>query len=428
MDRIFPQQAVIHSRHGVSRCERFYEALLYKALEPMRLGSLQVDLPDGRRWQFGSPTEWSDSDWPAAARLHIRRAAFFKKSVLFGDVGFGESYVDGDWDTDNIASVVSWFILNREDAPTLSASRNPRARVNWLRWVNQLVHHFRANSLRGSKHNISAHYDLSNDLFAQFLDPTMTYSCGYFSPPELNLQEAQIEKYDQLCRKLRIQASDHVLEMGCGWGGFSRHAARKYGCKVTAVTISEQQFQYARLRADQEGLKGQIDLRLLDYRRVEGQYDKIVSIEMLEAVGHRYLETFFRQCHALLKPMGLLGLQVITCSDRRYHRLRRNVDWIQKHIFPGSLILSVAAINQAVNRAGDLFLHDLEDMGRFYARTLSVWHQNFNRNLARVRQLGFDEAFIRKWNYYLMYCQAAFAMRHNSVLQAVYTRQNNYRL
>jgi cyclopropane-fatty-acyl-phospholipid synthase len=395
----------------------------------MQSGSMRVELPDGKVWNFGEcdrrPLE---ADGPEPGRIQVHNSAFFKKCVLYGDIGFGESYVDGDWDTDDIAAVVSWFILNLETAPTLSGSRRQSWRVNWLSLANRWIHWLRSNSLKGTRRNIGAHYDLSNGLFALFLDRSMTYSCAYFRKPEMSLQAAQQEKYERLCRKLRISSSDHVLELGCGWGGFSRHAAETHGCRVTAITISRQQYEYARRQIDAAGLAKQVEVRLQDYRQVEGRFDKIVSIEMLEAVGHQFLELFFRKCHALLKRRGLLGLQVITCSDRRYDTLRKSVDWSQKHIFPGSLILSVAAVNRAVNRSGDLFLHDLEDMGPYYARTLSRWHQNFQGNLEAVRQLGFDERFIRKWNYYLKYCEAAFAMRHNSVIQAVYTRQNNFSL
>lgn len=367
----------------------------------MQRGSMSVELPDGRFWVFGNhePSDAQNTIAPPA-RIRIRNACFFRKCVLFGDIGFGESYVDGDWDTESIANVISWFILNMEDSPTLSGTRRKSRRVNWLGALNGWIHRLSRNSLTGSKRNISAHYDLSNDLFRTFLDPTLTYSCAYFESPTQSLEAAQLAKYDLLCRKLRLRPEDHVLEIGCGWGGFSLYAAKHYGCRITAITISQQQFEYAQARILEAGLERQIDLRLQDYREVEGQFDKIVSIEMLEAVGYRYLSAFFSKCHELLKRQGLLGLQVITCSDHRFEALRKSVDWSQKHIFPGSLILSIAAINGSVNRTGNLFLHHLEDLGHCYARTLAAWHQRFNENLGTVKALGFDERFIRKWNYY----------------------------
>ncbi len=351
---------------------------------------------------------------------------FLPKVPAFGDIGFGESYVDGDWETENIAEVISWFILNHSNSPALSDTKRKNTFINSLGLLNRMVHQFRSNSLRGSKRNIYSHYDLSNELFETFLDNTLTYSCAYYRSESQSLESAQAEKYDVLCQKLKLKKTDQVLEMGCGWGGFSRHAVRNYGCHVTAITISKQQFQYVDQMIRREGLGDQIDLRLQDYREVAGRYDKIISIEMLEAVGEKYLELFFRKCHSLLKPQGMLGIQAITCADSRFRKLARNVDWIQKHIFPGSLSLSNHAINRAVSSTSDLFLCHLEDMGQFYARTLLEWHAAFNRNTQKVRDLGFDDRFIRKWNYYLLYCQAAFAMKYNTVVQAVYTRQENF--
>jgi cyclopropane-fatty-acyl-phospholipid synthase len=291
--------------------------------------------------------------------------------------------------------------------------------------AHKVAHVLRPNSLRTSRRNIAEHYDLSNEFFALWLDPTMTYSAGYWDSPEMTLEQAQMRKYDVLCRKLRLQPSDHVLEIGSGWGGFSMHAAKNFGCRVTTVTISQAQFDEASRRIASAGLAGRIDLRLQDYRQLTGQFDKIASIEMLEAVGDKYLDGYFSQCHRLLKRKGLLGLQYITCPDAQYAVLRRGVDFIQRHIFPGSLLNSIGRVNQALNKTGDLFLHDLDDMGPYYARTLHVWRENFHRALDEVRAQRFDETFIRKWDYYLAYCEAAFASRHISVVQAIYTRADN---
>jgi cyclopropane-fatty-acyl-phospholipid synthase len=279
-----------------------------------------------------------------------------------------------------------------------------------------------------SKRNISEHYDLGNDFYALWLDPSMTYSSARFQYPEQSLQEAQEAKYEALCQKLHLNAKDHVLEIGCGWGGFALYAAKKYGCSITGVTISQAQASYANEKIAAAGLQGQITIRIEDYRHITGSYDKIVSIEMLEAVGDRYHESFFSKCHEVLRPHGLLGVQMITVPDYRYPSLKRSVDWIQRHIFPGSLLLSVGRINQVLLNTSDLFLHDLEDLGNDYARTLARWHQNFNAALPQVKALGFDEPFIRSWNYYLKYCEAAFATRNISVVQAIYTRPNNKNL
>jgi cyclopropane-fatty-acyl-phospholipid synthase len=417
--------AGLNTPHSLQLMQGFYETLVYKALDYSRLGILQVGLPDGREWDFGTPV-CATSDSPIInARIQVKNRDFFRKCVLYGDIGFGESYVDGDWETDNLTDLISWFILNHKDSPTLSNSKRRHGLINMLGSLNQLLHRLRPNSLHGSKRNICSHYDLSNELFKTFLDPTLTYSCAYYRSESQSLESAQVEKYDVLCQKLKLEKSDKVLEIGCGWGGFSRHAVRNYGCQVTAITISRQQFQYVDEMIRREGLGDQIDLRLQDYREVAGRYDKIVSIEMLEAVGEKYVDVFFQKCSALLKPWGLLGIQVITCSDARFKKSRRNVDWIQKHIFPGSLILSISAIDRAISRTGDLCLHHMEDIGQFYAKTMLEWHAAFSRNINTVRELGFDDRFIRKWNYYLLYCQAAFAMRYNTAVQAVYTRQGN---
>jgi cyclopropane-fatty-acyl-phospholipid synthase len=253
----------------------------------------------------------------------------------------------------------------------------------------------------------------------------MTYSSAYFTSTTDSLEAAQTAKYDALCRKLQLCAGDHVLEIGSGWGGFACHAVKHYGCRVTTVTISQEQLKYARERFVREGVADRVEIRMQDYRTIEDRFDKIVSIEMMEALGDRYLATYCAKLHDLLKPDGLVGLQYITVPDSRHAELRRGVDFIQKHIFPGSLLLSVGRVNATLNRTGDLFLHHLEDLGASYARTLNLWWRNFNARLEEVRALGFDARFIRKWNYYLQYCEAAFASRNISVVQAIYTRPNN---
>jgi cyclopropane-fatty-acyl-phospholipid synthase len=396
-----------------------YQSLVLRRLREMTLGRLDLELLDGTQITIGEP------DAKIAANIQIIRPEFFKRCVLFGDIGFGEAYVDGDWQTDDIAKVISWFILNIDHSPAMSGSRAKQLLVNLLGWQNRLRHSLNWNSLTSSRRNISFHYDLGNEFYQLFLDPTMTYSSALFTGQTQSLEEAQIAKYDRLCRLLKLTAGQHVLEIGGGWGGFSLYAAKNYGCKITSVTISREQHKLANERVQKENLSNQVQIKLQDYRLLEGMFDKIVSIEMLEAVGDRNLETYFAKCHQLLKPHGLLGLQMITCPDSRHHALRQNVDWIQKHIFPGSLLLSIHRINQALRRTGDLFLHDLKDIGLSYAETLKRWRTAFNQNEAAVRALPFDTRFIRKWNYYLSYCEAAFAMRNISVVQAIYTRPNN---
>lgn len=396
-----------------------YVSLAVKALQKMQAGCLRLTMPDGTERIFGT----AGAQIEAAVR--VRNWDFFRKCILFADVGFGESYVDGDWETDSIERVVSWALLNVQQLPSASGSKVRNLAVNLGKWLNQLGHALRENTLRNSRRNIAAHYDLGNDFYRLWLDRTMTYSSAIFSSPEQTLEQAQHEKYDRLCRQLRLRPSDHVLEIGCGWGGFSAHAARHYGCKVTAVTISEAQHRFATERMEREGVADRVEIRLQDYRHLTGKFDRIVSIEMMEALGDKYLTRFCDQLHRLLHPHGMVGLQFITVPDSRHADLRRGIDFIQKHIFPGSLLLSVGRVNQAINRTGHLFLHDLKDLGLSYARTLRCWWETFNARTADVHALGFDTQFVRKWNYYLQYCEAAFSMRNISVVQAIYTLPNN---
>ena len=396
----------------------FYEKVILNLLSRMDLGTLNITMPNGEVVRLGNGNE-------VIANVEIKSNDFFRRCVLYGDIGFGEAYVDGDWDTDDITKVIKWFIVNIENAPTASGSNVQNFTLNILKIFNKIYHFKRANSVDGSRKNISEHYDLNNDFFALFLDPTMTYSAAYFTEEGMDLKQAQIEKYNRLCRQLNLKPTDHVLEIGSGWGGNAIHIAKNFGCKVTTATISEEQYKLAKERIEQENLSHKIDVVLQDYRLLEGKFDKIVSIEMLEAVGHKFLDVYFKKCSDLLKKDGILAIQVITCPDSRYESLKNGVDWIQKHIFPGSLLPSVAAINKAINSTSDLTLLDLKDMGLDYARTLNIWREEFNKRLSEVKQLGFDERFIRKWNYYLCYCEAAFEMRNINVMQMVYARPNN---
>lgn len=399
-----------------------YQRLVLDAFERMTAGCLHLELPDGTTRLIGTRgTETS-------ATIRVRDPLFFQRCVLFGDVGFGESYVEGEWETDSIERVIAWAILNVENSPSMSGSKARRFALNLLQFYNRARHLLRPNSLTTSRRNIAEHYDLGNDFYALWLDPTMTYSSALFTARDQSLEDAQTAKYDALCRQLRLKSSDHVLEIGSGWGGFACHAVKRYGCRVTTVTISQRQLDFARERFVREGVADRVEIRLEDYRNIRGRFDKIVSIEMMEALGDRYLATYCAKLHELLKPDGLVGLQYITVPDCRHADLRRGVDWIQKHIFPGSLLLSVGRVNEAMNRTGDLSLHELHDLGASYARTLNAWWRNFNARLDDVRTLGFDARFIRKWNYYLQYCEAAFASRNISVVQAIYTRPNNRHL
>lgn len=400
----------------------FYEKIILGIFAGMKDGYLRLELPDGTQLHHGTPGH------DISAHIRVVRPSFYQRCVLFGDVGFGEAYVDGDWETESIERVVSWAILNIENTPSMSGSMRRATTLNLLKIYNRFRHMLRPNSIHTAKQNIAEHYDLGNDFYRLWLDPTMTYSSARFASPEQTLEEGQVAKYDALCKRLRLSASDHLLEIGSGWGGMASHAVRNYGCRVTTVTISQKQYEYAKERFVREGIADKVDIRLQDYREITGQFDKVVSIEMMEAIGDNYLETYFAKIHEVTKPNALVALQYITVPDSRHAELRRGIDFIQKHIFPGSLLLSVGRVAQAIHRTGTMSLFELEDLGLDYARTLREWFITFNEKREQVMAQGFDDRFIRKWNYYLQYCEAAFAMRNISVVHAVYSRPNNPRL
>jgi len=396
-----------------------FQKLLLSALNRFKLGRLQLTLPDGDMHQFGS------GGHGPSAELVVNDQRFFRTCALHGNVGLGEAYVNEYWTTPDIRAVIEWFAINVPADETMRGSSQRIKMVGVLRWLDRLGHLLRTNSKTGSRRNIEEHYDLGNDFYQLWLDPSMTYSAARFTHPNDSLEEAQQNKYQALCEKLKLSENDHILEIGCGWGGFSIYAASRYGCRVTGVTISPAQHAEATRRVRERDLEHLIELRLQDYRDIEGQFDKIACIEMLEAVGDKYLETWCRKVDQVLKPNGMVAVQIITVPDADHDDLKRGTDFIQKHIFPGSLLLSVGRMNQAFNRTGDLFLHGLEDLGTCYRRTLDLWFDNFNDKLSEVRDLGFDDRFIRKWNYYLKYCEAGFATRMISVVQGVYTRPYN---
>lgn len=428
MARSDPEPAV---RTATARWTGF-RSMVIGLLEPMRRGHLVIQLPEGTTIEFGrAPANDAaplPCEIPNSARIIVRDERFFRKCVLSGDIGFGESYMDGDWDTPDLTAVIAWFLLNVENAPTVSGSARSRAAgwlFNLLRISNRVGHLLRPNSKTTARRNIGEHYDLSNRFFELMLDPSMMYSSARWTHPDQTLEEAQGEKNEALCRALKISPRDHVLEIGSGWGGWSIHAAKNYGCRITTITISEQQFSLARERILEAGVSDRVDVRLTDYRDVRERYDKVVSIEMMEALGHRYLPEFCTVVDRVLKRDGLAAFQFITCPDDRYDEIRRGVDFIQKHIFPGSLLLSFNRVNNLMAKAGGFAVRGVDDMGQDYARTLRHWRENFEQNQPEIQELGLGETFARKWLYYLGYCEAAFGLRNISVLQAVYSRANN---
>lgn len=402
---------------------------------PMDKGRLVLELPDGAELRCGSRLEPAGEalpmDIPAEARIRVRDERFFRRCVLAGDIGFGESFVEGEWDSPDVRAVIAWFLLNIDHAPTLSGSARRRAQawlVNLMRFTNRIGHALRRNTPGKARRNIRAHYDVSNDFFQQLLDPSMMYSAGIWDGPDDTLEQAQERKNEELCRLLRLRPTDRVLEIGTGWGGWSLHAASRHGCHVTTLTISERQYELAVERVRRAGLSDRIDVRLADFREWHGTYDKIVSIEMMEALGHHYLPDFCRFLDRSLDREGLLALQFITCPDSRYAEFRRGVDFIQKHVFPGSLLLSLNRVNEQLAQAGGFVLHQVADHGTDYSRTLREWRGNLHARRSEIERLGFGERFFRSWHYYLAYCEAAFAMRNISVVQTLHTRPNNLSL
>jgi cyclopropane-fatty-acyl-phospholipid synthase len=401
----------IWSREG-RPVDRVTRRLLLQRLKNLKTGFLTL-VEGEERVTFGDPEGPEDLH----VTVTVSDQRFYRSLVFGGSIGAGESYMAGYWRCDDLTALTRLVVLNEG---VLLEVEGGLARL--AAPLRKLYHWKNKNTRQGSRGNIEAHYDLGNDLYALFLDETMTYSCGIFERPEATLAEASLAKNDRLCRKLDLKESDHVLEIGTGWGGFAIHAASRYGCRVTTTTISRAQFDWTAQRIREQGLDDRIRLLLTDYRDLDGTYDKLVSIEMIEAVGHHYLETFFRQCARLLKPDGMMALQAITITDQKYEAHKRDVDFIKRYIFPGSTLTSVTALCAAATRATDLRLLHLEDITPHYARTLREWRERFFCNIDKVRALGYPEQFIRMWEYYLCYCEGAFTERYIGDVQALFVK------
>lgn len=405
-----------------TKFQKICQTLVLGQFAKMNRGCLKIVLPDNQPFLIGTP-----GASPEAA-IQINDYAFFEKCVLFGAIGFAEAFIDAFWNTDDLTAVITWFIENGEDSTVFETSNQKSKLLNLLNFYNRILHRRKDNTLTGSKENIRDHYDLGNEFFKLFLDETMTYSSAMFEHAKQPLQAAQIRKYDELCKKLHLCPTDQVLEIGSGWGYLALHAATTYGCKVTTITLSEEQFKYVTELIEERNLSSQITVLLKDFRLMDGKFDKIVSIEMVEALGDPFIDIFFQKCSDLLTANGLLGIQMICAADCRYNQMKDGVDFIQKHIFPGGQLLSIARTVTATRNTSNMQLYHLEDFAESYARTLAIWREKFNARLGEVRALGFDEKFIRKWNYYFSYCEAAFKTRECSVVQAIYTRPNNHML
>lgn len=389
---------------------RWAEQLLRGRLAQLAHGRLTL-IDGDRHDSYGQPT----ARCPLQATVRVAHRRFYAEVAFGGSVGAGESFMAGDWVVDDLTALVRILLVNRGLLDGLDSG--------WSRLTGPLrglLHAAARNTRDGSRRNIAAHYDIGNDFFACFLDPTMMYSCALFERPEMTLEQAQVAKLERLCRKLDLKPGDHLLEIGTGWGALAIHAARHHGCRVTTTTISREQHALARERIAAAGLADRITLRLDDYRDLDGRYDKLVSVEMIEAVGHHYFETFFRRCGELLAPGGTMVLQAITIDDRQYAAARDSVDFIKRHIFPGCCIPSVTALAQAATRASALRLVDLEDIGPHYATTLAAWRRNLFAQADVLRSRGYPEALLRMWHFYLSYCEGGFAERALGDVQMVF--------
>ena len=392
--------------------QQFGRRLFHGRLARLREGELTVvDGPD--RFTFGRRTPACD----LRATIEILHPQTYADAAFGGTVGGGEAYLRGLWRADDLTAVIRLFLVNRDVMQSLEGgaaiATAPLRRI--LHWLNR-------NSPDGSRRNIAAHYDLGNALFELMLDETMAYSCGVFERDDTTLHEAQLAKFERICRKLRLSPSDHLLEIGTGWGGFAVHAASRYGCRVTTTTISREQHDRAKEKIAAAGLEDRVTLLLDDYRDLRGRYDKLVSIEMVEAVGARFLDTYTAQCGRLLEPDGAMLLQAITLQDQFYEEALGSVDFIQRFIFPGSFIPSVTAITNSVRRTTDMKVFHLEDIGPHYATTLRRWRENFHAHLPEVRRLGYPDTFVRMWEYYLCYCEGGFLERQLGDVQMLLTR------
>lgn len=383
-----------------SLLERLGRRVMLRFFGQLDHGGLTLTLPEGEQVVLG------DADSQPQVAMTVHRNRFFSRSMLAADIGFGESYVDGDWDSPDLVALLTLLSLREE---TVNDRRLWPALAG--RALNYLSHLRRDNTPTGSRRNISAHYDLGNDFYRLFLDPTMAYSSALFRAPDESLEAAQHNKFAAIIEHAAIDPEDHVLEIGCGWGGFALEAVRRTGCRLHAITVSREQYDWTTRRVREEGLTDRIEVELTDYRHVRGRFNRIVSIEMIEAVGHRHLGRYFAALDQLLAPHGRIVLQAITMPDQKYSAYRLGSDWIRKHIFPGGHLPSLGAMVTAMARTSRLNLVGLEDIGLHYVRTLDLWRENVLARREQVLGLGFDQAFLRKWLYYLSYCEAGFRNR-----------------
>jgi cyclopropane-fatty-acyl-phospholipid synthase len=399
----------------------FWNRFGHRFLSGITTGDLHVTYPDGTRTRYGDQTA-------PKAELVLHNSALFRRIALFGDIGFTESYMDGDFDCDDLTALVSLALINSKRLQARSEDERRLSVYNLLPHFNRVKHLLRKNSKTRSRKNISEHYDLSNEFFSLMLDETMMYSAAVFKEPDEPLHLAQQRKISLLADKLRVTPGSRVLEIGSGWGSMALHLAKDRGCDVTTVTLSKEQKALCEARFRDHDVDGDVEVMLRDYRDLEGKFDAIIAIEMFEAVGREYFDVFFKKCESLLAPGGVLVMQVITMPDQRYDAYCKGTDFIQKYIFPGGHLPSVAKILDTTSRHTRLNLQHMEEFTEDYAKTLALWREAFEQKLTDVRSLGFDEYFIRMWRMYLGYCEAAFVTRNINLVQIAFTRDQNMQL
>jgi len=411
-ESIFPAERPLAQSPVLTKLDGWAKRILLSLLRKIRLGEVLLKDRDEQH-VFGRRSEECD----LRASLTVLHPRFYTQVLFGGSIGAGEAYMAGHWSSDDLTVLLRIILLNQSVFAGLDKG------LSRLKAPLYKAYHFlHKDSRKGSRINIAAHYDLGNDFYALFLDETLSYSCAVFERPGSSLQEASVAKYDRICKKLQISPKDHVLEIGTGWGGFAIHAARRYGCRVTTTTISRAQHDLALERIRNAGVGDRVQVLFKDYRDLKGRFDKLVSIEMIEAVGHHYLNIFFRCCSHLLTEQGTMLLQAITIADQAFERHKKEVDFIKRYIFPGSCIPSVAAMGDAVAAATDLRLVHLEDITPHYARTLRTWRERFFENIQQVRTLGYSETFIRMWEFYLRYCEAGFQERYLGDVQMLFAK------
>ena len=392
--------------------EKIAREAIFRLLSKLQVGSLT--LHEGPcSHHFGS----IDKPHEPQAEVHIHSPAVYSQMLTGGSIGSGEAYMKGYWSSPDAMDVMRIFSANLVLLNKFDASQSV-----FVKLALKIAHRFNRNTYKGSQLNIAAHYDLGNEFFQLFLDPTMMYSSALFSDKSASLEVASETKLDELCQQLELKADDHLLEIGTGWGGMAIHAAKNFGCRVTTTTISQEQYDFASARVREEGLEGQITLLCEDYRNLTGEYDKLVSVEMIEAVGHDFYQNYFRMCSGLLKPNGKMVIQAITMADQRYKEARDSVDFIKRYIFPGGCLPSVAVMAQHIARDTDMQIVHLRDITNDYAETLAHWRQRFLANLEAVRGMGFSEEFVRMWDFYLCYCEGGFRERVISTVQLAFAK------